>query len=154
MDANTAKLIPSRSRNSLIAWCQLYMAIEGRARAENTAHEVLVEFGFDAPRSCIVDAAGRRFLEVPRFDRHGALGRSGLELLVSSTGWPAASPVRTSSTTLSCGIAKRSPPTSTISAAMITRVSGILIMKVVPAGEPRFDQEPFAILLPRTPISR
>ena len=39
---------------------------------------------------------------------------------------------RTSSTTLICGMAKRSPPASTISAETIASVSGILMVKVVP----------------------
>ena len=39
---------------------------------------------------------------------------------------------RTSSTTASCGIAKRSPPASTISAETMASVSGILMMKLVP----------------------
>ncbi len=39
---------------------------------------------------------------------------------------------RTSSTTLICGIAKRSPPPPTISAETMASVSGILIVKVVP----------------------
>ena len=39
---------------------------------------------------------------------------------------------RTSSTTASCGMAKRSPPASTISAETIASVSGILMVKLVP----------------------
>ena len=39
---------------------------------------------------------------------------------------------RTSSTTLICGMAKRSPAHSTISAETMASVSGILMMKVVP----------------------
>ena len=39
---------------------------------------------------------------------------------------------RTSSTTASCGMAKRSPPASTISAETIARVSGILSVKLTP----------------------
>ena len=39
---------------------------------------------------------------------------------------------RTSSTTLICGMAKRSPTACTISAETMARVSGILMMKVVP----------------------
>jgi chemotaxis signal transduction protein len=46
---------------------------------------------------------------------------------------PASFCARTSSTTLICGIAKRSPPTSTISADTIASVSGILMVNVVPA---------------------
>ena len=41
-------------------------------------------------------------------------------------------PTRTSSTTPICGMAKRSPPASTISAETMASVSGILMMKVVP----------------------
>ena len=40
---------------------------------------------------------------------------------------------RTSSTTDSCGIAKRSPPASTISAETIASVSGILMVKLEPS---------------------
>ena len=43
--------------------------------------------------------------------------------------WPA----RTSSSTASCGMAKRSPPASTMSADTIASVSGILMVNVVPA---------------------
>ena len=39
---------------------------------------------------------------------------------------------RTSSTTAICGIAKRSPPASTIKAATIASVSGILMVKLKP----------------------
>lgn len=45
--------------------------------AEHIVHEVLRDCGFATPRSTLVDAGGRRFLEVPRFDRHGPIGRSG-----------------------------------------------------------------------------
>jgi hypothetical protein len=46
--------------------------------AEHIVHGVLRDAGFDAPASRIVDARGRRFLEVERFDRHGPTGRSGV----------------------------------------------------------------------------
>lgn len=42
------------------------------------AHEVLAQNGLATPGARIVDAAGRRFLEVPRFDRIGAGGRRGV----------------------------------------------------------------------------
>lgn len=46
--------------------------------AEHLAHEVVREHGIDAARSSLIDAGGRRFLEVERFDRYGETGRSGL----------------------------------------------------------------------------
>jgi hypothetical protein len=39
------------------------------------AHEVLAEAGLSNPGARLLDAGGRRFLEIPRFDRSGALGR-------------------------------------------------------------------------------
>jgi hypothetical protein len=66
---------------------------------ECLAHEVLAEFGLATPGARILDAAGRRFLEVPRFDRVGMGGRLGvvsLESLHASAigfdggGWPQA----------------------------------------------------------------
>jgi hypothetical protein len=45
--------------------------------AEHTAHQVLHQFGHPTPNSTVIDAGGRRFLEIGRFDRHGARGRSG-----------------------------------------------------------------------------
>jgi len=42
------------------------------------AHEVLAENGLATPGARIVDAEGRRFLEVPRFDRVGVGGRRGV----------------------------------------------------------------------------
>lgn len=51
--------------------------------AEHLAHEVLRRHGVDAARSAIVDADGRRFLEVERFDRHGPAGRSGVVSLAA-----------------------------------------------------------------------
>ena len=47
------------------------------------AHEVLVENGLATAGARIIDAAGRRFLEVPRFDRVGASGRRGVISLES-----------------------------------------------------------------------
>ncbi len=47
------------------------------------AHEVLAEIGLAAAGTCVIDAAGRRFLEVPRFDRMGAGGRRGVVSLES-----------------------------------------------------------------------
>jgi len=46
--------------------------------AEHHALETLHAAGVPAARSAIVDSAGQRFLEVVRFDRIGALGRSAL----------------------------------------------------------------------------
>lgn len=46
--------------------------------AEHHALETLHAAGVPAARTCIVDSAGQRFLEVQRFDRIGALGRSAL----------------------------------------------------------------------------
>ena len=37
MKANAGTLIPSAKRESLVAWCTLYMTIEGRAGSEHTA---------------------------------------------------------------------------------------------------------------------
>ncbi|MGC4079651.1 MAG: type II toxin-antitoxin system HipA family toxin YjjJ [Rubrivivax sp.] len=45
---------------------------------EHLAGGVLAALGLAAAVSRIVQAGGRTFLEVERFDRHGALGRSGL----------------------------------------------------------------------------
>lgn len=45
---------------------------------EYLAHEILAEQGLARPGARIIDAAGRRFLEVPRFDRTSAGGRSGV----------------------------------------------------------------------------
>ena len=47
------------------------------------AHEVLAEIGLATTGACVIDAAGRRFLEVPRFDRVGAGGRRGVVSLES-----------------------------------------------------------------------
>ncbi|GAB2179861.1 type II toxin-antitoxin system HipA family toxin YjjJ [Denitratisoma sp. agr-D3] len=47
-------------------------------RVEHLALETLRAGGIAAARSWVVDHAGRRFLEVERFDRSGALGRHGL----------------------------------------------------------------------------
>ncbi|MEO8616595.1 MAG: type II toxin-antitoxin system HipA family toxin YjjJ [Luteolibacter sp.] len=51
------------------------------------AHQVLAEAGLSNPSARLLDASGRRFLEIPRFDRLGAGGRRGvvtLEALASS----------------------------------------------------------------------
>jgi hypothetical protein len=42
------------------------------------AHEVLAEAGLSNPGARLLDAGGRRFLEIPRFDRSGASGRIGV----------------------------------------------------------------------------
>lgn len=47
------------------------------------AHEVLAEIGLATSGARVIDAAGRRFLEVPRFDRVGAGGRRGVVSLES-----------------------------------------------------------------------
>ena len=47
------------------------------------AHEVMAEIGLATPGARVIDAAGRRFLEVPRFDRVGAGGRRGVVSLES-----------------------------------------------------------------------
>ena len=46
--------------------------------AECLAHEILAEQNLAAPGVRIIDAAGRRFLEVPRFDRTAVGGRCGV----------------------------------------------------------------------------
>ena len=51
------------------------------------AHQVLAEAGLANPGARLLDAGGRRFLEIPRFDRVGPGGRRGvvsLEALASS----------------------------------------------------------------------
>ncbi len=47
------------------------------------AHEVLAQHGLTLPGARLLDAGGRRFLEVPRFDRAGAGGRRGVVSLAS-----------------------------------------------------------------------
>ena len=47
------------------------------------AHEVLAEIKLATAGARVIDAAGRRFLEVPRFDRVGAGGRRGVVSLES-----------------------------------------------------------------------
>jgi hypothetical protein len=42
------------------------------------AHEVLAEAAMAVRGACLLDAGGRRFLEIPRFDRSGAAGRMGV----------------------------------------------------------------------------
>lgn len=51
--------------------------------AEHIAADVLRSAGIQASRSRLIDMAGRRFLEVERFDRVGALGRRALHSLTS-----------------------------------------------------------------------
>ena len=51
--------------------------------AELLAAQVLREAGIEAANSRLVDSAGRRFLEVERFDRVGPLGRRALHSLSS-----------------------------------------------------------------------
>ncbi|MES2438315.1 MAG: type II toxin-antitoxin system HipA family toxin YjjJ [Verrucomicrobiota bacterium] len=51
------------------------------------AHQILAEVGLANPGARLLDAGGRRFLEIPRFDRIGPGGRRGvvsLEALASS----------------------------------------------------------------------
>lgn len=50
---------------------------------EHVAAEVLFSAGVQASRSRLIDIAGRRFLEVERFDRVGAFGRRALHSLAS-----------------------------------------------------------------------
>jgi hypothetical protein len=47
------------------------------------AHELLAENGLALAGARLIDAAGRRFLEIPRFDRVGASGRRGVVSLES-----------------------------------------------------------------------
>lgn len=47
------------------------------------AHEVLAEAGLSNPGARLLDAGGRRFLEIPRFDRCGVSGRLGVASLGS-----------------------------------------------------------------------
>jgi len=49
------------------------------------AHEVLAEVGLAMQGACLFDAGGRRFLEIPRFDRYGTRGRRGVVSLESLT---------------------------------------------------------------------
>ena len=42
------------------------------------AHEVLADAGLSVAGARLMDAGGRRFLEIPRFDRNGASGRMGV----------------------------------------------------------------------------
>ncbi len=51
--------------------------------AEHIAAQVLVDAGIPASRSRLIDIAGRRFLEVERFDRVGQRGRRAVHSLLS-----------------------------------------------------------------------
>lgn len=54
------------------------------------AHQVLAGVGLAQPGARLIDAADRRFLEIPRFDRSGLGGRRGvvsLEALAAAFGW-------------------------------------------------------------------
>lgn len=51
--------------------------------AEHLAAQVLRDAGIQASRSRLIDDAGRRFLEVERFDRVGLLGRRALHSLTA-----------------------------------------------------------------------
>jgi hypothetical protein len=51
--------------------------------AEHLAAQVLLDAGIPAARSRLLDAGGRRFLEVERFDRAGATGRRALHSLLA-----------------------------------------------------------------------
>ncbi len=51
--------------------------------AEYIAAQVLVDAGIPAARSRLLDSAGRRFLEVERFDRVGLIGRRAVHSLLS-----------------------------------------------------------------------
>ena len=50
------------------------------------AHQVLAEAGLTNSGARLLDAGGRRFLEIPRFDRIGAGGRRGVVSLEALTG--------------------------------------------------------------------
>jgi HipA-like C-terminal domain len=50
------------------------------------AHEVLAEVGLTNPGARLLDAGGRRFLEIPRFDRRGPGGRRGVVSLEALAG--------------------------------------------------------------------
>ena len=53
------------------------------------AHQILAEIELAHPGARLLDADGRRFLEIPRFDRSGGGGRTGvvsLEALTAATG--------------------------------------------------------------------
>ena len=54
--------------------------------AEHIAAQVLRDAGIEAANSRLIDSAGRRFLEVERFDRVGELGRRALHSLSSLEG--------------------------------------------------------------------
>ncbi len=75
---------------------------------------------------------------VPSSSASGTTGSSLLRsrstgvFLMRSMRWPDLWCTRTSSITANCGMAKRSPAASTMSAETMARVSGILITKVVP----------------------
>jgi hypothetical protein len=58
------------------------------------AHEVLAKSGLATAGARLLDTAGRRFLEVPRFDRMGAGGRKGVVSLESLHAAAVASVVR------------------------------------------------------------
>jgi hypothetical protein len=51
--------------------------------AEHIAEQVLSDVGIPASRSRLIDIAGRRFLEVERFDRVGLIGRRAVHSLFS-----------------------------------------------------------------------
>lgn len=51
--------------------------------AEHIAAQVLIDAGIPASRSRLIDSAGRRFLEVERFDRVGQIGRRAVHSLLS-----------------------------------------------------------------------
>ncbi len=50
------------------------------------AHEVLAEAGLSMPGANLLEIDGRRFLEVPRFDRNGTRGRKGVVTMESLAG--------------------------------------------------------------------
>lgn len=51
--------------------------------AEHVAEQVLLDAGIQASRSRLIDIAGRRFLEVERFDRVEQMGRRAIHSLLS-----------------------------------------------------------------------
>lgn len=64
------KFSPPLEQTTGIRWADLLLG-------EYHAHVVLAQAGLATPGARVFDLAGRRFLEVPRFDRTAAGGRSG-----------------------------------------------------------------------------
>lgn len=82
--------VRERERSCIVKFSPPMHSAVGRRWAdllavEHLVHELLPTFDppIEAARSEIVDAGGRRFLEVQRFDRHGSRGRSGVLTLAA-----------------------------------------------------------------------